>query len=298
MTKAPHLPHALGLERFTLADSPLPPGIIPRNVSQKDFIRQVGGFKGSSDRFGLHLKPRAHRTRSFESPHQTFAHELLDHEIQKLKAAHRNEDRDLALEGSIDALALQTVSGPREHPSYILESEAVRQNMGLQSADSIVRTLATLPSAPTAEPADAEHHFLFGGSKRQKRKLDRKIRNAQRAAEANVDARKEQLVQSNLRTLHGMYAQAASRLNLSAGTGQCEGVIPNQAGADSGASGSPMASAAAGSSCGSCGDTKRRTTSAASSASSSLPIVGLGIGVALVVVVVILAAMGGNKNKK
>lgn len=292
LTKAPYLPHALGLEKFTLADSPLPPGVIPRNVTEKDFIRQVGGFKGSSDRFGLHLKPRDRRTRSFETQHQTFAHELLDQEIHKLKAAQRNErGHDDILQDSIETMALQTVSGPREHPTYILESEAVRQNMGLQTADSIVRTLATLPSAPTAEPSQAEHHFLFGGSKKQKRKLDRKIRNAQKIVEANVALRKEQLVQSNLQTLQDMYAQAETRINLSAAGNQ--GVISNETGSDQGTSGSPMASAAAaGAACRSCSETPAAAAKT-NTTQSSLPIIGLGLGIALIVVVL---AIGHRKK--
>jgi hypothetical protein len=265
LTKAPFLPHALG--KYALADSPLPPGYIPPNVTQKDFIRQVGGFKAAeASTLYVKLKKRSPGNRVFDK--QTFADELLANEVRRLKVSAGEAGEA----GQILDLAMQTVSGPREHPTYILESEAVRQNIGLQAADSIVRALATLPTAPDAHPAEAEHHFLFGGSKKQKRRLDRKIRNAQRAVEANVAVRKENLVSDNLQVLQGMYASQAQRLAMQAAGGDCEGIVPDPDTQGAG-SGSPMASAAAaGASCRSCsggGIRGNSSTSASATGQSS-----------------------------
>jgi hypothetical protein len=90
--------------------------------------------------------------------------------------------------------------GPREHAGPgTLESEGVRTN--LASATAIAQYLAQQPSAPTADAPSPDHHFLHGGSLKQKKKLQRKIEQRQRIVDANIMQKTRMLVDRNLAEL-------------------------------------------------------------------------------------------------
>jgi len=218
----PVTPHADGLRALQHADSPLRLGEMPENANHKDFIR-----KGNS----LHIDPESQlqistRRRGRAPPPRTFgtafsenSHEAarqLRREIRrgvKAGAIQRPEeegapgsgdDGDDGDDGSgaFSASPISLVTGPRAHAEVVLESEGVRGN--LSGATALSRLLASRAGAPTSAAPDPEHHFYFGGTRAQKRRLARRAENAARAREANLALRKEELLGDNVQELQRM----------------------------------------------------------------------------------------------
>lgn len=232
----PVTPHAEGLRALQHADSALRLGEMPANANQKDFIRKGGSLHVDPERL---LKVRARRgsrggppVRSFGTAFSEHSHEAarkLRAEIRRgvragavLRPGEAAEAGAAEIELSLDDLSL--AGGPRRHAEVVLESEAVRGN--LSGATSLSRVLALRAGAPSADQPAPDHHFYFGGSRAQKRRLARRVDNEARAREANLAARKGELLRGNVEELGRMSREyeleRAAELELELGLGAAE----------------------------------------------------------------------------
>lgn len=191
------IPHALGVKGYALADSPLRRGIIPANVSEKKYIAAMGNLAPHlSAGFIRETRPKQPR-REFEA--DAYAPSVaLSQEVQKQRQVLARKRPETAAQ-VIDKFAEVQHVGPREHPEYVLVGEGVKRN--LSSATAIARALAEQPTAPTGTGPTPEHHFLFGGSLKQKKKLEKKVMRRERVMEANLYEKKQGLVDRNLEEL-------------------------------------------------------------------------------------------------
>lgn len=195
ISRPPVIPHDLGRKHYQLADSPLRRGIIPANVSQKKYIGAQPNFQPLSSSIMKVTRPKLQPRQFLDSIDPTTK---LAREIQKQK--EEREKKGISQAEIIKEFAKFQEIGPREHQGPgTLESEGVRTN--LASTTAIAQFLAQQPSAPTADAPSPDHHFLHGGSLKQKKKLQRKIEQRQRIVDANIMQKTQMLVDRNLAEL-------------------------------------------------------------------------------------------------
>lgn len=195
ISRPPVIPHDLGRKHYQLADSPLRRGIIPANVSQKKYIAAQPNFQPLSSSIMKVTRPKLQPRQFLDSIDPTTK---LAREIQKQK--EEREKKGISQAEIIKEFAKFQEIGPREHQGPgTLESEGVRTN--LASTTAIAQFLAQQPSAPTADAPSPDHHFLHGGSLKQKKKLQRKVEQRQRIVDANIMQKKQMLVDRNLAEL-------------------------------------------------------------------------------------------------
>jgi len=195
ISRPPVIPHDLGRKHYQLADSPLRRGIIPANVSQKKYIGAQPNFQPLSSSIMKVTRPKLQPRQFLDSIDPTTK---LAREIQKQK--EEREKKGISQAEIIKEFAKFQEIGPREHQGPgTLESEGVRTN--LASTTAIAQFLAQQPSAPTADAPSPDHHFLHGGSLKQKKKLQRKVEQRQRIVDANIMQKKQMLVDRNLAEL-------------------------------------------------------------------------------------------------
>jgi hypothetical protein len=189
------IPHSAGVYQYALADSPLRRGIVPGNVSQKKYIAAMANFAPHLAKGFIKETRAPTKVREFAADYDPTR--ALALEVEKQKDMSRNRKPETAGQ-VIEKFARIQEEGPREHPEYTLVS-GVKTN--LSSATAIARALAELPSAPTDAKPRPDHHFIHGGSLKQKKKLDKKIKQRERVIEANLYQRKQNLVDKNLAEL-------------------------------------------------------------------------------------------------
>jgi hypothetical protein len=195
ISRPPVIPHDLGRKHYQLADSPLRRGIIPANVSQKKYIGAQPNFQPLSSSIMKVTRPKLQPRQFLDSIDPTAK---LAREIEKQK--EERAKTGISQAEIIKEFAKFQEIGPREHAGPgTLESEGVRTN--LASATAIAQYLAQQPSAPTADAPSPDHHFLHGGSLKQKKKLQRKIEQRQRIVDANIMQKTRMLVDRNLAEL-------------------------------------------------------------------------------------------------
>jgi hypothetical protein len=228
LSKAAALPHDLGLTRLQHADSALLLGRVPGNATQKDFIRRGQTLRPLSlvdmaQRVRTQAKREAKMRRNRFNYHSYDAALELDREIARLKA----EEQQQAEQERHEQMAASRAGGrgggasapePAEiphHPQTIPESEAVRGSAAA-SVSAISRMLAARAGAPLVSGPEPAHHFYAGGSSSQLRKERRRQIERQRLAEANLELRKQQLVDRNLEVLADMGEQEAANAQLAA----------------------------------------------------------------------------------
>lgn len=188
------VPHALGVKAYALADSPLRRGLVPGNVSQKKYIAAMGNL-------APHISTTIIQETRPKLPQREFTtqtHKSLADEVQKQKQLLLKKQPETPAQ-VIEKFAKVQDIGPREHPEYLLVGEGTKRN--LSSATAIARALAEQPTAPTSAQPTPEHHFIFGGSLKQKKKLEKKMRQRERVMEANLYEKKQSLVDKNLAEL-------------------------------------------------------------------------------------------------
>jgi hypothetical protein len=235
ISKAPALPHDLGLTRLQHADSSLLLGRVPGNVTQKDFIRRGQTLRPMNvvemaQRVRSHDRREAKLQRNRFNAHTYDATMQLEREIQRLKNEEARQadwerqlaENDAAIErgyfgnpGTRSGAAATGAAGedreareaniPR-HPETIPESEAVRGNVAA-STSAVARRLARRAGAPLIVGPEPAHHFYAGGSSSQLRKERRRQVERQRLREANLELRKQQLVDRNLEVLEDIGQQ-------------------------------------------------------------------------------------------
>jgi hypothetical protein len=209
----PTLPHDLGVTELLHADSPFLKGTIPRNVTQKDFIRKAVGLKPNLTDYAVRVKRRNPKQRLADA---TFADEALHAQIHQLKQnLGRGGDAECPNPATAAARMLDDATGPRPHATTVMESEGVRGALGARQTSFLAQQLAQHSTAPLASKPTPYHHFMFGGSKTQKRRLERKANQLQATAQANVQLKKQQLVDHNLAVLAHM--SAAQEMTIAAG---------------------------------------------------------------------------------
>ncbi len=196
ISRPPVIPHISQARRIPqLADSPLRRGLIPGNVSQKKYIAAQPNFQPVSATIIGSTRPKL-QPREFLDSVDPSAKLALEIEKQKKE----RERTGISQAEIIKEFAKFQEIGPREHHGPgTLESEGVRTN--LADATAIAQFLAQQPSAPTADAPSPEHHFLHGGSLKQKKKLQRKVDQRQRIVDANLMQKKQMLVDRNLAEL-------------------------------------------------------------------------------------------------
>jgi hypothetical protein len=193
----PTLPHDLGVKELLHADSPFLKSTIPRNATQKDFIRKAVAFKPNLTDYAVRVKRRDPKQRLSDA---TFADEVLHAEIHDLKQKLGREAGNIAQcsdPASTASRMLDDATGPRPHATTVMESEALRGSTGAKQTSFLVQQLARHTTAPIASKPTPYHHFMFGGSKSDKRRLERRINQVQATAQANVQLKKQQLVDEN-----------------------------------------------------------------------------------------------------
>lgn len=218
LSKAAALPHDLGLTRLQHADSSLLLGRVPGNVTQKDFIRRGETLRPLSivdmaQRVRSQAKREAKLRRNRFNFHTYNATLELDREIARLKLdASRQSAKRVGASSSSEPR--EDEAQVPEHPQTIPESEAVRGSANTSAASNISRMLAARAGAPLVSGPEPAHHFYAGGSSSQLRKERRRQIERQRLAEANLELRKQQLVDRNLEVLADMGEQEAANAQL------------------------------------------------------------------------------------
>jgi len=214
----PVTPHADGVTALRHADSALRLGEVPENVNPKDFVRRGHTLRADPE---TQLKVHIRKGSRAGPPVRTFGTEFSEHSheaarklreeirrgvasgaIQRAGASCGAGEKELEAGMSGSATppsALSLVTGPRPHAEVVLESEGVRGN--LSGATALSRLLATRAGAPTSAAPASEHHFYFGGTRAQKRRLARRAENMAKAREANLALRKDELLQGNVAEL-------------------------------------------------------------------------------------------------
>lgn len=208
----PTLPHDLGVKELLHADSPFLKSTIPRNVTQKDFIRKAVAFKPNLTNYAVRVKRRDPKQRLSDA---TFADEALHAEIHELKQklGRTPETQSQCSDpGSAASRILSSATGPRPHATSVMESEAIRGSTGAKQTSFLVQQLARHATAPLASKPTPYHHFMFGGSKSDKRKLERKANQLQATMQANVQLKKQQLVDQNTSILADMAHEQQARM--------------------------------------------------------------------------------------
>lgn len=202
----PTLPHDLGVTELLHADSPFLKGTIPRNATQKDFIRKAVALKPNLTDYAVRVKRRNPKQRLADA---TFADEALHAQIHQLKQnLGRGGDAECPNPATTAARMIDDATGPRPHATTVMESEGVRGALGARQTSLLAQQLAQHATAPLASKPTPYHHFMFGGSKTQKRRLERRANQLQATAQANVQLKKQQLVDHNLSVLAEMSAMA------------------------------------------------------------------------------------------
>jgi hypothetical protein len=204
----PTLPHDLGVKQLLHADSPFLKSTIPRNVTQKDFIRKAVAFKPNLTDYAVRVKRRDPKQRLTDA---TFADEALHAQIHSLKERLGRGDASRIGQCS-DPSTASMITGPREHATTIMESEGIRGSQGARQTTILTQHLARHATAPIAAKPTPYHHFMFGGSKTQKRKLERKANQLQATIQANVQLKKQQLVDANTSILAEMAVEQATQM--------------------------------------------------------------------------------------
>lgn len=216
----PVTPHAEGLTALQHADSALRLGEMPENANQKDFIRKGHSLQADREqRLLVHARRGARAgppVRSFGPEFSAHSHEAArklraeirrgvgSGAVQRPQAAQamgeeEEEEGEEQGENAATVSGISLVTGPRRHAEVVLESEAVRGN--LSGATGLSRLLALRSGAPSASAPAPEHHFYFGGSRAQKRRMARRVETLARAREANLALRKERLLEGNVEEL-------------------------------------------------------------------------------------------------
>lgn len=313
ISKLPVVPHDLGMTRLQHADSSLLHGHIPGNVTQKDFIRRGGSLRP------LSLVEKAQRVRNraaadgyartFRAPFGDRAYdaaEQLHREIRKIQQRERTGGaRAGGAAGAADERQERDPeggsgeTGPPPHPQTVPESEAVRGGASSSGSSLLARSLATRAGAPLLRGPAPAHHFAAGGSSSQIRRERRRAVQRQRALEANLDERKQRLVDRNLEVLQDMADQEAVNRHLAA---EIERAILPQA-AHAPAPKAPLHPRAGGASPTSPSASSASPSSASSaspSSASSWAIVGVAavIAVALILAAVVLGKRGGARGRR
>jgi hypothetical protein len=279
------IPHALGVRGYALADSPLRRGIIPANVSQKKYIAAMGNLAPHlSTGFIQETRPKQPR-REFEADAYAPS-EALSKEVQKQRQVLARKTPETAAQ-VIDKFAEVQQVGPREHPEYVLVGEGVKRN--LSSATAIARALAEQPTAPTSTGPTPEHHFLFGGSLKQKKKLEKKVMRRERVMEANLYEKKQSLVDRNLEELQ--------RLSMQQEKERGEIFIPvNNPAGDNPAMNNPVRNQSAGNqSAGKPASSRAASSKPTSKSTSAAVFAGVGVFLGLILV---LAVLGQRKQRQ
>jgi hypothetical protein len=223
----PTLPHDLGVKELLHADSPFLKSTIPRNATQKDFIRKAVAFKPNLTDYAVRVKRRDPKQRLSDA---TFADEVLHAEIHDLKQKLGREAGNIAQcsdPASTASRMLDDATGPRPHATTVMESEALRGSTGAKQTSFLVQQLARHATAPIASTPTPYHPFMFGGSTSDTRRLERRINQVQATAQANVQLKKQQLVDENTTILAALAheqqaviragrAQGGSEMNRSA----------------------------------------------------------------------------------
>lgn len=218
ISKLPALPHDLGLTRLQHADSSLLLGRVPGNVTQKDFIRRGQTLRPlnvveMAQRVRGQARREAKLQRNRFNAHTYNATLQIEAEIQRLRdeqARQADWESQIAEAAAMRERGYNTRSGapsseqaaatiPR-HPETIPESEAVRGNVAA-SVSAAARRLSTRAGAPLVVGPEPAHHFHAGGSSSQLRRERRRQVERERIREANLELRKQQLVDRNLEVL-------------------------------------------------------------------------------------------------
>lgn len=280
----PTLPHDLGVTELLHADSPFLKGTIPRNVTQKDFIRKAVTLKPNLTDYAVRVKRRNPKQRLADA---TFADEALHAQIHQLKEnLGRGGDAECPNPATTAARMIDDATGPRPHATTVMESEGVRGALGARQTSFLAQQLAQHSTAPLASKPTPYHHFMFGGSKTQKRRLERRANQLQATAQANVQLKKQRLVDHNIAVLAHM--SAAQEMTIAAGAA---GTAPIEAAAEAAeaeavpaSSTSPPLSASA-------------SSSPSPSSAPSAVAVSAGLGAAAVIAIV-FALVRHRKGRK
>ena len=229
LSKVPVVPHALAVRRLLHADSRMLHGRVPQNATEKDFIRHGETLRPRDlAQEAIRVKPLRQTPRVVTNfgNESSLAADELERELRHVRTqmARQQGGGRITAGGACGPKAEEegqggsginssgsgpsqhsSGSGPSQHPSTVPESEGLRA--GMSSAGTIAKLLAQRPDAPlTSSPAPA-HHFTSGGSRAQLRKETRRAVNREKAREANLDLRKQQLVERNMDLLQRLSAE-------------------------------------------------------------------------------------------
>jgi len=227
LSKVPVVPHALAVRRLLHADSRILHGRVPATATEKDFIRNGESLRPRDLlEEALRVKPlrQTPRVTTNFGNESSFAADALEAEVRAVRMQMTRQGVHAPTRAGAGACGASSspaagasgimtdedvrslaADGPSPHPTYVMESEGLRA--GMSSAGTIAKMLAQRPDAPsTASPAPA-HHFMSGGSRSQRKKELRRAANREKLREANLELRKDQLVQRNLELLQGIAAE-------------------------------------------------------------------------------------------
>lgn len=208
ISKLPVVPHDLGMTRLQHADSDLLLGRVPGNVTQKDFIRRGASLRPLSivER-ALRVKPQGQRelrrSRNRFNHHTYDAAEQLDRQVRRIQqeTARAGGAAGQGEQGDAREAFPESGTSPPRHPETVPESEAVRGSATAAGASQVARSLSARSGAPLVVGPSPAHHFSAGGSSSQLRRERRRAVERQRIAEANLELRKQALVDRNLEVL-------------------------------------------------------------------------------------------------
>lgn len=222
LSKVPVVPHALAVRRLLHADSRMLHGRIPQNATEKDFIRHGETLRPRDlAQEAIRVKPLRQTPRVVTNfgNESSLAADELERELRHVRTQMARQQGGgritaggacggLKAEGGQQQQAQQGSGsgyGPSQHPSTVPESEGLRA--GMSSAGTIAKLLAQRPDAPLSSSPAPAHHFASGGSRAQLRKETRRAVNREKAREANLDLRKQQLVERNMDMLQRLSAE-------------------------------------------------------------------------------------------
>jgi hypothetical protein len=239
LSKVPVVPHALAVRRLLHADSRILHGRVPATATEKDFIRNGESLRPRDLlEEALKVKPlrQTPRVTTNFGNESSLAADALEAEVRAVRMQMTRQGVHAPTRAGAGACGASAsfaslggepsppfpaagasgimtdedvrslaADGPSPHPTYVMESEGLRA--GMSSAGTIAKMLAQRPDAPsTASPAPA-HHFMSGGSRSQRKKELRRAANREKLREANLELRKDQLVQRNLEMLQEIAAE-------------------------------------------------------------------------------------------